>query len=115
MRVDTDKTPREQRLWTKEDLAEFLGCKLWYIETKVRRREWPFYDFHTARFGPHHVEQILALHEQEASTPEIEASKPPVNVSPLRSRPPKRVSLPDPPRDFVPLRARPERARNYRG
>jgi hypothetical protein len=99
-----------KRLWNKRELAEFVDCKVSYVEHKVRTRQWPSYLFHEIRFGPHHVEQILALSERPVKAPEPQ----PVE-KPARARTARAASWrPTPPPDFVPLRARPERARSYK-
>lgn len=100
-----------KRIWNKRELAEFLDCKVSYVEHKVRTRQWPSYLFHEIRFGPHHVEQILALSERPVKEPEPPPTEKPA-LAP-RARTPRAVSPLAPPPDFIPLRARPERARNY--
>lgn len=59
-------TDTDARFWTKNQLAEWLGVKVSYVEGKARSREWPSYMFSELRFSPEQVAEILAMHERKA-------------------------------------------------
>ncbi len=103
-----------KHFWNKHELAEFLDCKVSYVEYKANTRQWPSYLFHEIRFGAQHVEEILALSERPAKKapqqPSVDTPAPE-----QRSQLPKAASWPESPPGYAPLRARPERARSYKG
>ncbi|WMX46334.1 DNA-binding protein [Streptomyces roseicoloratus] len=91
------------RLHTAKEVAEALGCSVWWVKERARRRLVPFtYVGGAYRFTAEHVAEIVRLHEEfPARAPQRPA--PPAPVPPSRepgavrpgpkltARPPRRL------------------------
>ncbi|MEE1844174.1 helix-turn-helix domain-containing protein [Streptomyces sp. NPDC088190] len=93
------------RLYLPEDVAAALGCSAWWVKDRARRRLIP----HTRvgrsyRFTGEHLAEIIRMHEALPAVPQqptppaasiaprpASSSTPPVPVTRLRARPPRRA------------------------
>lgn len=102
-----------ERIYTKEEAAEKLRCKVSYLEELARTRRIGSYLTSELVFSDQHLADYLAGVERkpggdcESVEQQAPEPKPP-------SVPKARRSIPPPPeKGVVPLRARPERSRAY--
>ncbi|WP_236246249.1 DNA-binding protein [Streptomyces sp. CC210A] len=91
------------RLHTAREVAEALGCSVWWVKERARRRLVPFaYVGGAYRFTAEHVAEIVRLHEEfPARAPQRPAPPAPapshrepraVPTAPaLTARPPRRL------------------------
>ncbi|PRH80032.1 DNA-binding protein [Streptomyces solincola] len=58
-------SPALPRLHTAREVAEALGCSVWWVKERARRRLIPFtYVGGAYRFTAEHVVEIVRLHEE---------------------------------------------------
>ncbi|MDG5801240.1 helix-turn-helix domain-containing protein [Streptomyces ossamyceticus] len=104
-------TPRADsalpRLYVPEEVAAVLGCSVWWVKDRARRRLIPFTRVGRAyRFTGEHLAEIIRMNEARPASPQqhhpatARASKPStpqpslssaVPASRLRARPPRRA------------------------
>ncbi|MGP4115483.1 helix-turn-helix domain-containing protein [Streptomyces sp. 4N509B] len=89
------------RLYRPEDIAAVLGCSVWWVKDRARRRLIPYTRVGRAyRFTPDHLAQIIRMHE---ALPQKQAATSAVSRTPTPQPPPSRAE------PTVRLRARPPR------
>nr|WP_151898406.1 DNA-binding protein [Streptomyces sp. C8S0] len=74
------------RLHTAREVAEALGCSVWWVKERARRRLVPFaYVGGAYRFTAEHVAEIVRLHEEfPARAPQRPAPPAPAPSHPRR-------------------------------
>lgn len=88
----------------KRQLAELLGCKVSWVETKCVTRKIPHLLLDEYKFTEEHVAEILAMHERRPTVEQPVAPAPAAPVPQRRTRTPR--SLPAPQNGVTPLRDR---------
>ncbi|MFE4211535.1 DNA-binding protein [Streptomyces sp. NPDC056844] len=67
---DSVISPALPRLYTAWEVAEALGCSVWWVKERARRRLIPFtYVGGAYRFTAEHVGEIVRVHEEIPSRP----------------------------------------------
>ncbi|MGW5527945.1 helix-turn-helix domain-containing protein [Streptomyces xanthochromogenes] len=93
------------RLYVPEEVASILGCSVWWVKDRARRRLIPFTRVGRAyRFSGEHLAEIVRMHEER---PAVNARRLGVAAAPTR-KPPTR-HRPDAAVPTVRLKARPPR------
>ncbi|GAA1357643.1 helix-turn-helix domain-containing protein [Streptomyces beijiangensis] len=101
-------SPAPPRLYRPEEIAAVLGCSVWWVKDRARRRSIPFTRVGRAyRFSDDHLAEIIGMHEERPTErsqyPGVAAApapKRPVRQRPeaavptvrLKSRPPRRLA-----------------------
>ncbi|MFJ6811104.1 helix-turn-helix domain-containing protein [Streptomyces anulatus] len=93
------------RLYVPEEVAAVLGCSVWWVKDRARRRLIPFTRVGRAyRFSDEHLAEIIRMHEER---PAVNAQR--TGGAPAPTRKPPARHRPDVAVPTVRLQARPPR------